>query len=174
MARYRRYYVENAVYFITTVIRNRKPIFSDPVHINLFYEVARGVKERYPFKNLAYVILPDHLHLLLHIIEPPFKEHISKVMNSLKWNFTFEYKHFHGITTSFSSWQPGFYDHVIRNLQDLKAHLDYIHYNPVKHNYVIGPEEWSASSFRYWKHLGEYEDGWGRVEPENIRSMELE
>src|SRR5581483_1079711 len=58
-------------------------------------------------------------------------------------------------------WQRRFWEHTIRDEDDLKAHLDYIHYNPVKHGLVTCPHAWRYSSFLRWVERGEYEIGWG-------------
>jgi putative transposase len=71
-------------------------------------------------------------------------------------------------------WQPRFWEHVIRDESDLQRHLDYIHYNPVKHGLVSRPIDWKFSSIRKYTKLGLYEAGWGAAEPENIAGLELE
>ena len=55
-------------------------------------------------------------------------------------------------------WQRRYYEHTIRNHIDLNFHLDYIHYNPVKHGYVEKPEEWEFGSYKKFVKLGWYED----------------
>ena len=62
-------------------------------------------------------------------------------------------------------WQKSFHDHIIRDQQDLYNHLDYIHYNPVKHNYVTKPELWPWSSYKIFLKRNYYEIGWGWKEP---------
>jgi hypothetical protein len=51
---------------------------------------------------------------------------------------------------SMKFWQKGYWDHIIRDEEDLQDHLDYIHYNPVHHQLVDKPEAWTCSSFPYW------------------------
>jgi putative transposase len=58
-------------------------------------------------------------------------------------------------------WQRRFWEHMLRDEDDLKRHLDYIHYNPVKHGYVRCPHLWPYSSFVHWVNRGEYDSGWG-------------
>jgi putative transposase len=65
-------------------------------------------------------------------------------------------------------WQKRFWDHVIRDEVDFQRHLDYIHYNPVKHGLVIKPEDWAHSSFSAWKERDAYPDGWGWSEPQSV------
>jgi putative transposase len=103
------------------------------------------------------------------------KGHFSTVMHSLKRNFTMNYKKFHSISSSFTVWQKRFWDHVIRDEYDLNRHLDYIHWNPVKHGFVDHPEDWPQSSFLDWLERGYYPENWGwEHEPKNIEGMNFE
>ena len=96
-------------------------------------------------------------------------------MHSVKRNFTQNYKQLHDVQTSISIWQRGFWDHVIRDERDLGIHLDYIHWNSIKHGYVNKPEDWPYSSYKGWMGKGVYEIGWGwNQEPEKITSMNFE
>ncbi len=63
---------------------------------------------------------------------------------------------------------------MIRDEDDWQKHLDYIHYNPVKHGYVKSPNDWLFSSFRYWVKKGTYEYDWGKDEPSNISKINME
>ena len=58
-------------------------------------------------------------------------------------------------------WQRRFWEHTIGDEADLEKHLDYIHYNPVKHGLVSCPHKWEYSSFRKWLERGNYEANWG-------------
>jgi putative transposase len=155
---FRRYYVPDALVFITQVVHQREPIFADKAHLDLLRETLRTVQTLHPFKMIGYVFLPDHFHLL---IRPTGPSNFSKIMLSLKPNFTKAYKdaiHFEG---RMRFWQKRFWDHVIRDADDLAKHLDYIHYNPVKHGLVTTPELWPHSSFLAWQARGVYPIGWG-------------
>jgi putative transposase len=93
----------------------------------------------------------------------------------VKRNYTLNYKEAHGISTSFSLWQDRFWDHVIRDEDDLNNHFDYIHWNPVKHGLVPRPENWAESTFVHWRDRGYYDLNWGHAgEPPNIEDMHLE
>ncbi|NEO00460.1 MAG: transposase, partial [Moorea sp. SIO3I7] len=58
-------------------------------------------------------------------------------------------------------WQRRFWEHTIRNDHDLHRHIDYIHYNPVKHGLVSCPHLWQYSSFHKWVERGKYRPDWG-------------
>ena len=167
---YRRYYIPNSTVFIVGVTRNRIPRFSHQENVELFEEVLDATGEKYQFELPASVILPDHFHLLLK----PVGCNFSQIMLSFKKRFTDNFKKRNGIFTNFSFWQGRFWDHVIRNDRDFKSHLDYIHYNPVKHGYVSTPEEWHHSSYLPWVETGAYTIGWGHTRIEEMEKLSFE
>ena len=71
-------------------------------------------------------------------------------------------------------WQPRFYEHCIRDERDFHNHLDYIHYNPVKHGLVSSPDQWAHSSFKHFVALGWYPNVWGELVPPDVQDMEHE
>jgi len=71
-------------------------------------------------------------------------------------------------------WQRRFWEHTVRGQNDWNRHLDYIHYNPVKHGVSLMPEEWPYSSFGKWMNKGVYGKGWGQVEPDCVRNCDWE
>ena len=60
-------------------------------------------------------------------------------------------------------WQNRFWDHIVRDEKDWNSHVDYIHYNPVKHGHVLTPFEWKNSSIHEFYRLGKYERDWGET-----------
>jgi putative transposase len=58
-------------------------------------------------------------------------------------------------------WQRRFWEHTVKDEEEMEALLAYIHYNPVKHGLASCPHAWAASSFRRWVALGQYEATWG-------------
>lgn len=172
MSNIRRYHLENRIYFITVVTKERKPIFKNEENVHLLFSVLRDVKTIHPFESIAHCVLYDHVHLM---IKPADIENhnISRIMHSIKKNFTERYK-LKACLQKASVWQRRFYDHVIRDDEGFNKHLNYIHYNPVKHRIVNNPKDYEFSSFRYYEKLGYYEDGWGHVEPDNIKDLWLE
>jgi len=171
MPNFRRYYVPNAIYFIVAVTKDRRGIFADTVHVDLLFEIMRQVRQRKPFALLAYSIIPDHVNLLL---KPTGEANISRIMLSIQRSFTLRFKELYGITVSLSLWQSCFWDHIIRDEEDLRRHFDYIHYNPVKHGLVSRSEDYPHSSYQHWLEKGYYEPGWGREEPQGIKDMDFE
>jgi putative transposase len=170
MTNIRRYYIPDAIYFITCVTYQRRDLFTLQKSIALFWEITRNLKKIHPYKLYAHVLIPDHFHFLLQ----PLKEDVSMVMQSLKDNFSRHYKKLHGIKTNIRVWQYRFWDHVIRNQDDFNHHFDYIHYNPVKHRIVGKPEDSKQSSYLNWVRKGIYQIGWGHLELKNLEEMNLE
>ena len=173
MPNFRRYYVPNAIVFITEVTHKRTPYLESAEDVELFWNTMRSVQEVHPFHLLAYVILPDHFHWLMQVEDED--GNFSKVLHSIKRNYTLNFKKANNIRTSFSVWQKRFWDHVIRDERDLNNHFDYIHWNPVKHGYLQRPEDWAQSTYLFWLEHEYYELGWGHNgEPANIVGMECE
>ncbi|MEM7113439.1 MAG: transposase [Chloroflexota bacterium] len=170
-ARIRRLYVVGAIYFITAVTHTRRPIFQNDQNVALLRKTLREVKKRYPFQMRAYIFLPDHFHLLIHLQD---ETNISDLLRSLKWNTTLNYKKARHLTGSVTLWQKGFWDHVIRDERDFTNHFHYIHYNGVKHGYVSRPEDYPHSSYHEYVKRGWYERGWGHTEPKNLADLDFE
>ena len=171
MPNFRRYYVPNAIYFIVAVTQDRRPVFADAANVDLLFDILRQVRQRKRFHLLAYSIIPDHVNLLLR---PTGEANISRIMLSIKRSFTLHFKQLNRITGSLNLWQARFWDHIIRDVEDLHRHFDYIHYNPVKHGLVTRPEDYPHSSYRHWLEKGYYEPGWGHVEPQSVKDLAFE
>ncbi len=65
-------------------------------------------------------------------------------------------------------WQNRFWEHLVRDEEDYRRHLDYIHINPVKHGLAARPEDWPHSSFGHYRDKGWYEPGWGAALPDFV------
>jgi putative transposase len=172
MPNYRRYYIENSPVFITCVTKNRYPFLEGEKNLTVFWDTAVTVNKIYPFDLLAYVLLPDHFHLILQCKNQ--EVNFSQILHSLKRNFTINYKRAFEINHAIKIWQDRFWDHVIRDEKDLKIHLDYIHWNPVKHGLVTEPEMWKQTSFHDWIDKGLYEQGSFRIVPNEINNISFE
>ena len=165
MPNYRRHYLPVPV-FVTLVTHHRQPWITgstEPV-----FEAMRRTKALYPFQHFAHVLLPDHIHWLF---EPAGSANFSTIVATLKRDITWRMKEC-GVTERL--WQARFYDHLIRDEADLQRHLDYIHFNPVKHGYCLRPQDWPHSSFHAWMQRGAYPANWGETAPGHIADMALE
>jgi len=131
------------------------------------------VQQIHSFLLLAYVILLDNFYWLMRVDDAA--GNFSTVLHSVKRNYTLNYKKTHGIGTALRLWQGRFWDHVIRDEHDLQRHFDYIRWNPVRHGYVTGPENWTQSTFLHWAERGYYAPEWGHGgEITSIDGMEFE
>ncbi|HTX91040.1 MAG TPA: transposase [Anaerolineales bacterium] len=148
---FHRYYIPGTAVFITQVVEGRQPAFQDSHYIELLSMVIQIAKRYYPFELLAYVYLPDHFHIL---IQPSEGITFSQIMHSIKANFTKAYKAALGLTIPLKFWQKRFWDHVIRDDCDMANHLNYIHFNPVKHGLIDDPAKWPYTSYSLWIERG--------------------
>lgn len=180
MSEYRRWYVPGGSYFLTPVAYQRRPLFGAEVNIQRFRAALAKVRDELPFEIAAAVVLPDHAHFIWTM--PPGDSKYSTRVGRMKVEFTKQVRPA-GHCTSVASasrrkhresdvWQRRFWEHTLQDIDDFKAHLDYIHYNPVKHGYVPCPHLWPYSSFSRWVERGEYEMTWacrchGRI-PEQL------
>ena len=169
MPDYRRYFVEGGTYFFTVVTAHRVPLFHDPWARYFLGRAMRQERERKPFETLAIVLLPDHLHALSSL--PPGDKDYSQRWLAIKAQFSSQWLEFGGEEESVSAgyakqrrrgvWQARFIEHTIRDEEDLHAHADYLHYNPVKHGLTRCPKDWPWSSFHRFVRRGHYEPDWG-------------
>jgi putative transposase len=182
MSDYRRWYVPGGTYFFTLVTYERHPLFESPMARSILGEVMRDLRDEMRFETIAIVLLPDHLHTIWTL--PPGDDNYSIRWKKLKGNFTRRWLKAGGrempLTASRKRrgergiWQRRFWEHTELDEDELHAHLDYIHYNPVKHGYVQHPWDWEYSSFRRYVGLGQYDDDWGATEPAHLGHMDLE
>jgi putative transposase len=139
----KRFYVPGQIYFITTITENRRKIFIDEENIGILLETFQMYREKYRFKLIAYVILPDHFHFM---IIPSKEINISKIMKGIKGSSARNINRSKGRKNSI--WQHQFLDHIIRKGDDYKKHIEYIHNNPIKHQLAdsnsIQKYKWSS------------------------------
>ena len=152
---------DEAVYFLTIVMANRRDVFQNREHYVLLWRKMASLRERFGVDYDAWVLLPNHMHWLLR----PRKADYSKVVTAFKRGIGLEWKERGWKSGGESIWQYRFWEHTIRDARDFRMHLDYIHMNPVKHGLVSRPADWPWSSVHRYVRLGWYEPGWtGRVE----------
>ena len=149
--RYRRAKIAGGYYFFTVVTCNRRPFFKKSANVELLKKALAHVRKGYPFSISAYVIMPDHIHCIWRLPE-------EDADFSTRWRLI---KHFVTVNSHGPVWQKRFWEHAIRDEDDLRLHIDYIHINPVKHGLAKSPGEWPHSSFGYYLNKGWYEPGWG-------------
>jgi putative transposase len=165
MPNYRRAHEGGSTYFFTVVTRERRHVLVLPHVLDALREAFRTAKHAKPFELDAIVILPDHLHAIWTLPEGDadfgarwgmIKRHVSKTVTMPKWNLTNSMLK----RQELGLWQRRFWEHLIRNDDDYARHMDYIHYNPVKHGYVSSPVDWPHSSFHKCVERSRYPAGW--------------
>ena len=168
MPDYRRWFRAGGTYFFTVVTYNRQKIFCN-AHARSFLQ--RGISEVQalrPFEMLGVVLLPDHCHCIWKMAADD--EDFSVRWGMIKRRFTKFWLACGGQDIPVSGsrikrgergvWQRRFWEHLIRDQQDFARHMDYIHYNPVKHGHVSCPHQWKHSSFHHWVKEGVYRCDW--------------
>ncbi|MCK5125353.1 MAG: transposase [candidate division Zixibacteria bacterium] len=159
MSNLRRYNPNGRSIFITTVTYKRQPILID--NADLLLSALNEALNKDQAKLLAWVIMTDHLHLLLDTRSAD----ISATMHRFKLSFASRYRKRYNIYKG-RIWQLRFWDHIIRDEKDYNRHLDYIHYNPVKHGLVKAPKLFPHSSIHHYSNY--YQQDWGVTETPQI------
>jgi putative transposase len=159
MSEYRRLFVKGAIYFFTVVTYNRQHLLCNEIALKRLKSSFRYAIQKHPFKIKGLVILPDHLHCIWHLPENDhdFSTRWSLFKRYFSSGFDAEINH----RREKNIWQRRFWEHLIRNENDLNNCLDYIHYNPVKHGYVSSPGDWPQSTFLHHVQEGYYDLNWG-------------
>lgn len=168
MPEYRRPFAPGGTFFFTVVTHNRRPILCSELARPLLRSAVATTRHERPFNLLATTLFDDHLHMIWEL--PQGDADFSVRWAAIKARFTRAFLQAGGdelpVTTDRSRhggrgvWQPRFYDHLIRDDDDLTRHLDYIHYNPVKHGKVACPHAYTHSSFAKWVDRNMYEPDW--------------
>jgi putative transposase len=127
------------------------------------------IRAKWPFDLTGIVLLPDHLHTIWTL--PPGDVAFSRRWWRIKGEFTALFLKGGGSEGKCSAsrrkrkergvWQRRFWEHAIRDENDFERHMDYLHYNPVKHGLVGRPCDWPYSSFHRWVQMGIYPPDWG-------------
>jgi putative transposase len=167
MTRYRRLKVDGGTYFFTLALADRQgTLLTD--HIAVLRAAFRYVQARYPFSTEAVVILPEHLHALWRL--PHGDADFALRWRLIKNVFSRELPSVESRSLSRVAkrergvWQRRYWEHFIRDDADFARHVDYIHFNPVKHGHVERVVDWPYSSFHRYVRLGVLPESWGGSE----------
>nr|WP_202813356.1 transposase [Legionella londiniensis] len=150
------------LYFFTVALQNRKSNLLVE-QIDLLKDAFRAVKRTYPFQIKSYVILPDHLHMVWKL--PEGDSNYSGRWQRIKGIFSKSINQC-GIPLAKTShneyrlWQRRFWEHTIKDWLDFENHVNYIHYNPIKHGLVKHLRDWPYSSFHYFVQQSLLNENW--------------
>lgn len=168
MSNYRRAIWPGGTFFLTLVTHNRRPILTSPLARPILRNAWMQTKQRMPFQTDAVCLLPDHLHCLITL--PENDSNFSQRIQMIKGIFSIQYLKSGGNDGKRNQsrikkgeagiWQRRFWEHMIRDEDDMQRHFDYIHYNPIKHGLTEDVKAWPWSSFHKYVRLGFYPLNW--------------
>ena len=166
MPRYRRAFT-GTTYFFTLVTFRRRPILCDDAVRLALRRAIEQVRARLPFDIDAMVLMPDHLHCIWTL--PDGDTNFSLRWSQIKHGVSYSCRDLYVPVRSRSRlrqrtapiWQRRFWEHRIRDQCDMERHMDYIHFNPVKHGLVGAAAEWPYSTFGRYVRERVYPAEWG-------------
>jgi len=157
-------------FFFTLVTYNRQPIFKDIHSRRLLRKAWLLSMRKKPFYLEAICLLPEHIHFIMRLPENEidYSTRIASIKGRFTKIFLSEIK-----TADFGTrrrgkgertvWQHRFWEHMIKDENDFIRHVEYIHYNPVKHGHVQRVRDWPWSSFHRYVRQGVYPFDWGGI-----------
>lgn len=164
MPNYRRAWVPGGTYFFTVVTYKRRKFLTTPTSRQILRKAINEVRQSYPFTITAWVLLPEHFHCIW--VLPEQDQDFSKRWGLIKARFSKMAKNFlhreEWLTDSkrkyreSTIWQRRFWEHLIHDEEDFMRHVDYIHFNPVKHGLVKQVKAWPYSTFHRYVTEGIY------------------
>jgi putative transposase len=174
MPEYRRILIPGGTYFFTVATYQRRKVFIEPQACELLKTAWLRVSKNHPFITEAFCLLPDHFHCVITL--PENENDFSIRIREIKRLFSRSYEDKIKNPLNYSRekrceryiWQRRFWDHLVRDEKDLTNHIEYIHFNPVKHRYVDQVKDWEYSSFHYFVKKGWLDQNWG----EGYRELE--
>ena len=173
MSNYRRVRVPGGTYFFTVnLLERRRGVLVE--HIDLLRDAFRAARAARPFHLLAIVVMPDHLHCVWRL--PDGDADNANRWAQIKSGFSralpiHERRSSRRIARRERGiWQRRYWEHLVRDDDDLRRVVDYVHINPVKHGYVARAADWPYSSFRRWVATGVYPLDWA-AEPVVLEGM---
>jgi putative transposase len=164
MSRYRRALFEGGTFFFTVTLADRSSELLVR-HIDRLRRIYADVQRRRPFETVAICVLPDHIHAIWRL--PPNDADFPLRYRLIKSSFS------RGLAIDLPRtpskiakrerglWQRRYWEHAIRDDADLERHIDYIHFNPVKHGLVGRVCDWPHSSFKQYVQRGDLPLDWG-------------
>jgi len=163
MPDYRRAKISGHTFFFTVVLADRSSaLLVDQV--DRLRKVYQLVRERRPFETVAICVLPDHIHAIWTLPEgdADFSTRWSLIKSGFSRGLQEEPRSPSKIVKREKGiWRRRFWEHTIRNDVDLERHIDYIHFNPVKHGHVTRVADWPHSSFHRYVEQGHLVADWG-------------
>ncbi len=172
MTNYRRNFIPGGSYFFTLNLADRRQhLLTD--HVDLLRAAFRYTRARHPFTLDAIVVLPDHLYAIWTL--PEGDADFATRWRLIKSAFSRGLSQGECVSPSRLDksergiWQRRYWEHTLRDETDFARHVDYVHFNPVKHGYVARVRDWPHSSFQRMVRQRVYREDWaGDVGVENV------
>jgi len=139
----KRFQQARCLHFVTFSCHHRDPLLANPHARDVFEQILERVRRWYGFFVLGYVVMPEHVHLL---ISEPERGQLSLALQMLKRNTAYQLR----LPEGSPFWQPRYYDFNVWSEDKRIEKLRYIHRNPVKRGLVERAEDWLWSSFRHY------------------------
>lgn len=179
MPNYRRATDRGGTYFFTVVTHQRIPVLTEPDVRASLHDAIQTIRSEHPFAIDAWVLLPDHLHCIwtLPAGDAGYSMRWAKIKTlvSRQCGARFGARELSGSRTKRHEsglWQRRFWEHQIRDSDDFSRHVDYIHWNPVKHGLARRALDWPYSTFHRYVREGVYPENWGLAETLSIDAGE--
>lgn len=166
---YNAYFVAGSV-LITCFTAHDEAVLTSEATCRLFRKSLRQVKQRVPFTMNAFTLLPEHAHLM---IRPEQADQLDEIVGATLGRFNHEYQSLLGQPGKGITWSRNYQQLAMPNVATFAAHLDYVHYDAVRHGLADRPEEWPQSSYEAWVERGVYKLGWGWDEPESLQLVNI-
>ena len=164
MSWYRRLKIEGGIFFFTVALADR----TDDLlvrHVDRLRRMYQAVHARRPFETIAICILPDHIHAVwsLPVGDKDYARRWSLIKSSFSRGLPYDATRTRSKIRKREKglWQRRYWEHAIRDDADLARHVDYTHFNPVKHGYVSRVCDWPHSSFHRFVECGLLAADWG-------------
>lgn len=180
MPEYRRTTIEGGSYFFTLVTYQRRKFFDQSFACSLLHDSISHIQKYHPFNMIAFCLLPDHVHFIWQL--PENDNNYSVRISQIKRRFSKHLMAKNEIALPQAKsresrrelpiWQRRFWEHYLRDVDDLNQHIDYVHYNPVKHGLVNRVRDWENSSFFDYVQIGVYDLDWGENCPVANKSLQ--
>jgi putative transposase len=162
MVGYRRNRLEGGTFFFTVTLADRRStVLID--QIGALRTAFRDTRKERPFDIDAVVILPDHLHVMWTLPDgdADFAGRWRRIKGHFSTNLLVaDIKIKRYANGELALWQRRYWEHTIRDDGDFARHVDYVHFNPVKHGLVKRPCDWPHSSFHVYVRRGILPEDW--------------
>ncbi|MDX5364591.1 MAG: transposase [Pseudazoarcus pumilus] len=164
MPDYRRAWHPGGTWFFTVAALQRRGNDVFTRHIDILREQVRAVRQRHPFVIHGWVVLPEHMHCVIEL--PPGDTDFATRWRLIKANFSKRLPAAERRSAVRRArgergiWQRRYWEHLVRDEADFRAHMDYLHFNPVKHGHVQRVVDWPYSTFHRLVEQGVYAADW--------------